>query len=205
MRYSFPNRIGISLIFWLIYCPTLYAFSDAETPHQPASIIRYQRSIESYQIPATELIDRHGQPVILSKLLNGDRPVVLNFIFTTCPSFCPILSATFGQIQNELANDSAKPQLVSISIDPEHDTPTRLKAYAKKFKAGSNWTFLTGSYDSILEIQRVFRAYKGEKMNHVPLTFLHHPGSTNWLRLEGFTSGKDLLREYHSLATVGAR
>jgi len=177
----------------------------AAAPQQPASKKHYKRSIESYQIPKIELIDLNGRAVDLSSILNGDRPVLLNFIFTTCPSFCPILSATFSQIQNELADDIRNPQLVSISIDPEHDTPERLKDYAGKFKAGPDWIFLTGSYVAILEIQQRFGAYKGEKMNHAPLTFLHQPGSKNWLRLEGFTSGKDLLSEYRKFATVGAK
>ena len=169
--------------------------------------INYKRTFKAYQIPEIELVDMHGNKVVLASLINSERPVLLNFIFTTCPSFCPILSATFGQVQNkfELHGPTARPLLVSISIDPEHDTPERLKKYASKFKAGPDWTFLTGNHGAILEVQRVFDAYQGEKMNHQPLTFLHKPGSSKWLRLEGFTSAKNLMNEYQHLVSDNAK
>lgn len=191
---------------WLLFGlnPVLHAI---ETEKQVSSILQskasvsYKRSLKSYRIPELQLLDFQGNKVDLSKLVNSERPVLLNFIFTTCPSFCPILSATFGQIQGKLQeqNHIGRPLLISISIDPEHDTPERLSKYARKFKAGPDWIFLTGSYDSILKVQKLFNAYQGEKMNHQALTFIHKPGSSKWLRLEGFTSAKNLLKEYQQL------
>jgi len=186
------------------FSSAVYAVSDQSNTAQIQSSankkLSYQRSFKAHKVPELELVDMQGNQVILASLINAERPVLLNFIFTTCPSFCPILSATFGQVQHKFDSDNPiRPLLVSISIDPEHDTPERLKKYASKFKAGPDWMFLTGSYDVILKVQQLFDVYKGEKMNHQPVTLLHKPGASKWLRLDGFTSSKNLLLEFKQL------
>jgi protein SCO1/2 len=89
--------------------------------------------------------------------------------------------------------------MVSISIDPEHDTPARLNAYAAKFHAGPQWRFLTGSLPDTIAVQKAFDAYRGEKASHVPLTFLHASPGAPWVRIEGFVSAGELMHEYRAL------
>ncbi len=203
----------ILILFVFIGFPSAYAMEinqrvtnsgsgSGEKPKITTKAIRYQKSFHTYsKIPDFELVDMYGKKINLASLIDGERSVLLNFIFTTCPSFCPILSATFGKVQNEINSDDLKtpPLLISISIDPEHDTPERLKKYASKFKSGPNWIFLTGNHDVILKVQHIFNVYKGEKMNHQPVTFLHRAKDSNWLRLDGFTSAKNLLFEFQQL------
>ena len=141
------------------------------------------------------------QNVDLAKELSSDEPIVLNFIFTTCTTVCPVLSATFSSFQDKLGSEASTVKMVSISIDPEHDTPAKLREYAKKFQAGPQWQFYTGSVSQSVEVQRAFDAYRGSKMNHIPLTFLRAAGQTEWVRLEGFTSATDLLNEYQRLSS----
>ena len=86
--------------------------------------------------------------------------------------------------------------MISITIDPEQDTPERLKEYAGRFKAESGWLFLTGSIDNIIATQKAFDAYRGDKMNHVPLTFLRSTQDGSWVRLEGFASANEVVAEY---------
>jgi protein SCO1/2 len=199
---------SLLLIYFIIlsFFSIPYSFADnKQSLGQPRDIhvkqinakVNYQRSIESYTIPDVILTDMQGKQLSFKNLLNSNKPILLNFIFTTCPSFCPLLSATFSQLQEHLENESVKPLMLSISIDPEHDTPEKLRHYAKKFKANSNWIFLTGTFDNIKAIEHAFNAYRGEKMNHVPLTYLRKPGQTHWIRLDGFSGAKDLLDEYH--------
>jgi protein SCO1 len=93
-------------------------------------------------VPAFAFVDQAGRPL-------SDRDLrgavwVANFIFTRCPSSCPMLSAKFKALQTELG---ALPgvRFVSISVDPEHDTPEVLAAYAARFSADtSRWSFVTG-------------------------------------------------------------
>jgi protein SCO1/2 len=89
--------------------------------------------------------------------------------------------------------------MVSISIDPQYDTAEKLREYAERFGAGPQWKFYTGSDEQSISAQRAFDAYRGGKMNHIPLTFLKAPTDSKWIRLEGFTSSSQLLDEYRNL------
>ena len=161
----------------------------------------YQRKQASYQTPDVMLIDQSGKKVSLIELLGGDDPLMLNFIFTTCTTICPVLSATFSQAQQEYGSELADVRMISISIDPEHDTPDRLKEYAQRYNALDGWTFLTGDLKTVMQVQRAFDAYRGDKMSHVPLTFLRISAGESWVRLEGFPGAKDLLKEYRLMAS----
>jgi protein SCO1/2 len=95
------------------------------------------------------------------------------------------MSSTFSAAQSKLGADLARVRMISISIDPEHDTPERLRQYARKFKAGPQWLFLTGKTEDIASVQKAFEAYRGNKMRHEPLTFLRAESSESWVRLDG--------------------
>lgn len=161
----------------------------------------YKRSIVSYQTPDVKLVGTNGKPVSLRDSLEGDKPVMLNFIFTTCTTICPVTSATFSMVQEKLGPEHGRMRLISVSIDPEHDTPSRLNAYAKKFGAGGQWSMLTGSAEDSIAVQRAFDAYSGDKMNHRPVTFMRKGPGKPWLRIDGFASADELLREYRKLAS----
>ena len=76
-----------------------------------------------YDVPNLMLVRQDGQSVSLRKEMDDGRPVVLNFIFTTCGSICPLMSQVLGVFQRKLGAESAHVHLMSISIDPEQDTP----------------------------------------------------------------------------------
>ncbi len=167
----------------------------------PSAADGYLRSQANYRIPDVRLVDSKGIAVPLASELNDDRPVMLNFIFTSCGAICPVMSATFAKVQNSLGPEQGAMRLVSISIDPEQDTPAVLKDYAGKFGAGPQWRMLTGSLADSIAVQRAFDAYRGDKMNHVPITFMRGKADQPWVRIEGFANADDLLREYRLLAS----
>jgi protein SCO1/2 len=156
---------------------------------------RYSVSTESYAVPDVVLMDESGTPVALRSLLDADQPVAVNFIFTTCTTICPVMTATFAQMRRELGETAGQVRLVSISIDPEYDRPEILKNYAERFHAGAGWTFLTGDGPDIVQVQQSFRTYTGSKMSHQPITLLKRPNSPSWVRIDGLASGKDLAHE----------
>lgn len=134
-------------------------------------------------IPAVTLRDEHGREVRLDQFLaTTSEPIALQFMFTSCPGVCPTLSATL----TALATKVPDLRRLSISIDPEVDTVARLAEYEERFGVSQAWTLLTGSRDDSIAVQQAFGTYRGDKMRHLPLTFLRPRGSASWLRFEGF-------------------
>jgi len=103
------------------------------------------------------------------------------------------MTATFASMQSKLDREQLKQlRVISISIDPEYDRPSVLRAYADKFKASHSWVFLTGDSGDINNVLRAFEAYTGSKMNHQPVTFMRKSPNQPWWRVNGLASGKDL-------------
>ena len=153
----------------------------------------------NYAIPAVQLLRDDGQRVSLQKELDDGRPVVMNFIFTTCATTCPLSSQTFAAFQRKLGPEASKVHMVSISIDPEQDTPARLRVYAKKFGAGPQWQHYTGTLQASLAAQQAFGAYRGDKMSHAPVTLMRVAPGQPWTRIDGFVTPDQLLQHYHQL------
>ena len=157
------------------------------------------RSIREYAIPAVRLVREDGNVVSLPEEMNDGRPIVLNFIFTTCSTICPMMSSLFAQFERRLGTDADQVHLMSISIDPEQDTPARLLEYARKFHAGREWQHYTGTLEASLTAQRAFDAYRGGKMSHTALTLMRAAPGKPWLRIEGFVTADELVRDYRGL------
>jgi cytochrome oxidase Cu insertion factor (SCO1/SenC/PrrC family) len=93
------------------------------------------RSTVAYATPGVTLVRADGKRVSLPGELDDGRPVLLNFIFTTCSSICPLTSRTLEEFQRKLGPEAVRVHLMSISIDPEQDTPARLTAPSSKVRA----------------------------------------------------------------------
>lgn len=161
----------------------------------------YQGSEQAYRVPDLMLVNQAGERVSARSVLDAeDGPVMVNFIFTTCTTICPVMSATFAQVQESLGSEADKVRMVSVSIDPEHDTPERLREYAKRFDAGPQWHFLTGRLDDSIAVQKAFGVYRGNKMNHEPTTLLKAADGETWFRMDGLASAADVVAEYRRLS-----
>lgn len=170
--------------------------NSALTPHAAAAdSTDAHRSEAEYDIPNVTLVREDGTQVELRAELNDGRPVVLNFVYTSCTTICPMSSQVFEQFQDELGADQASVHLVSISIDPEQDTPARLRVYAAQFHALKNWNHYSGSLAAVTAVQRAFNAYRGDKMSHVPLTLLRRAPGGPWVRFDGFARADELAAE----------
>ncbi|WP_409410194.1 SCO family protein [Burkholderia sp. Bp9142] len=152
-----------------------------------------------YAAPSVQLVRDDGQAVSLVKELDDGRPVILTFIYTSCTTICPMISQTLEQLQGELGADRDKVHIMSISIDPEADTPERLRTYAARFGAGPEWQHYTGTVDASVAAQRAFNVYRGDKMNHTPVTFVRAAPGQPWLRIDGFATPTELLAAYRDV------
>jgi len=155
-----------------------------------------KRSIVSYEVPRVDLVRDDGLPVTFERVLQGSRPIYLNFIFTSCTSVCPVMSQVFSQLQEALGADAGKVDMVSMSIDPEYDTPKRLAHYARQFDAGPQWRFYTSTADAAVLVQKAFDVYSRDKMSHPVVTFYRPAPGQPWTRFDGFATPAELAAEY---------
>ena len=100
-------------------------------------------------VPAFALVDETGQP-FTEDALRG-HPTIINFAFTRCDTICPVLSMKTQRLQTKTEDRKGVAiKLLTISVDPEFDTPRRLADYATRFGADpTRWRFLTGPADKI--------------------------------------------------------
>jgi protein SCO1/2 len=98
-------------------------------------------------VPEFSFTERDGHRITLSDLKG--KVWIVNFIYTNCPDTCPIQSAQMKQLQDDFTSEKEL-RLVSITVDPEHDTPEVLGKYAARFGADpARWLFLTGQKETI--------------------------------------------------------
>ena len=157
---------------------------------------RFTRDAVKVDIPAVTLVDQDGDRVDFRALTLSDKPVFVDFIFATCTTICPVLSAGYTSIQRKLGDGLLdRVTLVSITIDPENDGPEELTAYLERYRAKPGWEFLTGTRADIDKVMQSFDAYIPDKMSHKPLLFIRTPSDGSWVRLYGFASSADLMAE----------
>jgi protein SCO1/2 len=139
--------------------------------------------------PSFELVDQDAKPFSSASLLG--RAVLVDFIFTSCSGPCPIQTGLHAALQRRLAPElRERVALVSISVDPERDTPERLRDYARTRGADlSNWSFLTGSGPELAELLRGFGigvdGSRGPELLHTTASFVIDPEGCIARRLTG--------------------
>jgi protein SCO1/2 len=191
MRRKIPLRLILLFTFICTVC-----FTDCSYASTP-----YKRTVESYSIPDVVLINQNGTKTKLKDVMPSNKPVIVNFIFATCTTICPVLSAGYVNLQQKVGPELQNTQLISISIDPENDSPKVMKEYLKRYRAKPGWDFLTGSRKDIDSVMRAFDAYIPNKMSHFPLTLMRAPGESKWIRIFGLMNSSEFVGEYKKLST----
>jgi cytochrome oxidase Cu insertion factor (SCO1/SenC/PrrC family) len=143
-------------------------------------------------IPDVELTDQDGRPVhVYSDLIRGRR-VAMNFVFTTCTTICPPMGANFERLQKVLGARAGRSgndvRLISVSIDPQTDTPQRLKEWGAKFHAGPGWTLLTGRKEEVDRLLKALGVYTPDRADHSPLVLLGNEPAKRWTRAYGLAA-----------------
>ena len=150
-RYQIRNyRLVLGIVSFAVLV-TLSACGDREARGD------YPAANGNNCLPDVSLIDQHGSAVSLASLRG--KPVLIDFIYTSCASTCPMLTAKMAAIAHQLGPAlGADVTIVSISLDPEHDSPAELEKYAKSHDAdGKGWIFLTGPPAKIDQVLALFK------------------------------------------------
>ena len=154
-------------------------------------------------IPDIEVVDQNGSKLhFYSDLVKG-KTVAINFIFTTCTTICPPLTATFRKVQQELgARKGRDVELISISVDPETDVPERLKAFADKFGAQPGWTFVTGNSREIDVLLRALNASVADKNAHTGMILVGNDPAGYWTRTYGLAAASTITKMVNDVADM---
>lgn len=138
------------------------------------------------RIPDVPVLDQEGRKLNFYTDLVKGKTVAINFVFTTCTTICPPLTATFRRVQQDLGERVGRDvRLISVSVDPVTDTPERLAAFSSKFKVAPGWTFVTGSKPEIDSLLRALGVASGDKNDHTPMMLIINDGTKKWTRTYG--------------------
>lgn len=153
-----------------------------------------------------ELVDQDGRQVKFVSDVIDDRIVVMDFVYTSCTTVCPVLSAVFSQVQQRLGDELGQDvALVSMSVDPTRDTPQRLKAYAAKHKAQPGWIWLTGPKTTMDEVLDGLGAYSPNFEDHPSMVLVGDGRTGEWSRFFGFPSPDRLMEQVNALQSARQR
>lgn len=148
----------------------------------------------------TKLINQDGKVMrFYSDLLQG-RSIVIDTFFTTCTGVCPLLNQRMARIQSWLGDRLGKDVvLVSISVDPEHDTPPRLLQYAQRFKARPGWYFLTGPKPNVDIVLRKLGHLVSGPDDHNTILLVGNDRTELWKKAQGVAASDDVIKVVQSV------
>ena len=171
-------------------------------PPEPASLSKAdggptatERSPAEKYFSDVELLDQDGQKVRFYTDVLKNKVVVINTFFTTCTSICPPMNRNFEKMQDALGDRLGKDVfLVSISVDPVTDTPTRLKEYGRRFHARPGWMFLTGKKENVDWALYKLGQYVETKDNHTSIFIIGNEPKGLWKKALGLAKAEELIR-----------
>lgn len=132
------------------------------------------------------LLDQDGREVrFYTDALRG-KIVLISFIYTSCTDICPILMHNLTDVQASLGDRFGKDVFfVSISVDPEDDTPEELRKYAERYGAKPGWTFLTGPKKDVDAVIRRFGEFQADFEDHSMTFVLGDVKNARWSKMRG--------------------
>lgn len=142
-----------------------------------------------------ELINQDGQKVRFYNDVLKDKVVVINTFFTTCTSVCPPMNRNLERVQEALGDRLGKDAfLVSISVDPETDTPPRLKEYSQRFHARPGWSFLTGKKENVNWALYKLGQYVETRDDHTTIIIIGNEPKGLWKKAFGLAKPDELMK-----------
>ena len=162
-------------------------------------------SVSDVRVLDLELTDQNGQPQMFRDDVIGDRIVVMDFIYTSCTTVCPVVSAILGQVAQRLGDRLGRDVfLVSLSVDPVTDRPARLRAYAQKQRAGEGWIWLTGKKLTVDKVLEGLGAYSPAYEEHPSMMLVGDGQTGEWTRFFGFPAPDKIIAEVDALSAARA-
>ena len=161
---------------------------------EPAASARVRSPAEKY-FSDVELINQDGQKMRFYSDVLKDKVVVINTFFTTCTGVCPPINRTLERMQEALGDRLGKDAfLVSMSVDPESDTPSKLKEYSRRFHARPGWIFLTGKKENVDWALYKLGQYVETKDGHTNIIIIGNEAKGLWKKAFGLAKADELMK-----------
>jgi protein SCO1 len=164
------------LLAFVPVCAVFAVLSASLSAQNPSAVI------SGRTIPDVELVDQHGKKVHFYSDLVKDKVVAISTIFTSCSTICPITGVKFSELSRLLASDGpGKLSLISISIDPQVDTPQLLDRWSRGFGTpGPAWTLVTGPKSEVDRLLKGLGIFSADKQEHSPDFLIGGEGTGDW-------------------------
>jgi protein SCO1/2 len=161
---------------------------------EPAALARVRSPAEKY-FSDVELINQDGQKMRFYSDVLKNKVVVINTFFTTCTGVCPPINRTLERMQEALGDRLGKDAfLVSMSVDPETDTPSKLKEYSRRFHARPGWIFLTGKKENVDWALYKLGQYVETKDGHTTIIIIGNEPKGLWKKAFGMAKADELMK-----------
>ncbi|MBR0848848.1 SCO family protein [Bradyrhizobium diazoefficiens] len=196
-RYRWLRRTGIALLALLAALPGMR--TEAHDHHHHMAEVSTQQ-VRLRQIPDLSLTDQDGHQVRFLTDVLRQRPAIISFIYTRCTTTCPLVGATVATVTEKLHAPPEKLAIVSISIDPDYDTPDRLLEWRKLYGDIPQWTLLTGPKREINQLLRAFGAYSSNLEDHSEILLIGPDASGQWIRMSSLEAWENVAAQVRAAA-----
>jgi protein SCO1/2 len=160
-----------------------------------------QQGTAAHYFSNLKLTDQNGHRVDLYQDLMKGKTVVINSFFASCTASCAVMSRTFLYMQDKLGDRVGKDViLVSITVDPEHDTPAQLKAYAERVGAKPGWYLLTGTRAEVDAALNKLGQYTESRETHMNIIVAGNDRTGLWKKALGIAKSDDIWKVVASVA-----
>jgi len=201
--------LGIAL--GIIVGATIANAEETTDPHSAHRAMLEQQgsapatSSEAINVPDVTLVTQNGRQVSFKDEVIGENIVVIDFVYTTCTTICPVLSAILGQVQDSFGDRLGDDVVMaSVTVDPMRDTPARLKSYSAKHGARDGWLWLTGQQTVIKYVLEAFGVYTPNYEDHPSMVLIGDGRTGEWTRLIGFPAAEQIVKRVDAFTTARA-
>jgi protein SCO1/2 len=195
---SAARRLGALLLVLAAVAALPTAAQETDAAPSPERA----RAIEAAQRYFTdvELVNQYGEPMRLYSDLLRDKVVIINTIFTTCTGICPVMSKAFETIQERVGDRLGEDvHLISISVDPENDTPEKMQVWGEAFHARRGWYLVTGDPENVAFALQKLGQYVEDPESHQAIMLMGNDRTGLWKKAFGLAGAEKLLEVFDSV------
>ncbi|MBS0370554.1 MAG: SCO family protein [Proteobacteria bacterium] len=191
-------------MLWTALFVPASGLAHGDYQHGPLAAIDNSPSVASkgLHLPDVRVLDQNGRELRFDSDLVRDKIVVVSFIYTTCTAICSPMTAGLKRARDLLDPALAgRVRFISVSVDPQHDTPGALKAFADRHGIDGDWRFVTGAPASLRQIRKAFSAATTRKEDHTPLIVIGDASRRAWIRKHGLAPPEAIVEAIDKMAS----